>query len=322
MISASQRYLKNNNLLPEYSGESVVVSLETLIEKNLIKSPSKLLGDDSCSGTVVVRLNGTSEYGADSLKMNYLPNLKCKNYNSKNLLSYIMSDVTTSGSGLYELPDGYIYKGNKVNNYVSFYGHIYRIMSVDSSGIVKLIKNESEPITRIWDNKYNIEADRSYGISNYADSSIMQGLLDDYNNRKKISLQAREHVVAHDVCIGKRSSTDFSISLDSDCQELITNQLISIPNVSDFAMASLDPNCNSIISKSCKNYNYLSGVLVDSWTTTGVTDNTYQVYYIGSSLSYLDNANEHHTYNIIIYIDGNEFVKSGDGKKSSPYIIE
>ena len=139
---------------------------------------------------------------------------------------------------------------------------------------------------------------------------------------KKISLQAREHVVAHDTCIGKRLSTDFSISLDSDCQELITNQLISIPSVSDFAMASLDPNCDSIISKSCKNYNYLSGVLVDSWTTTGVTDNTYQVYYIGNSLSYLDNANEHHSYNIIIYIDGNEYVKSGDGKKSSPYIIE
>ena len=322
MILSAKKYFKEKNLIPEKANESSKVLLKTLVSYGYIKSPEDLLGDSSCDGSVTVRKNGIVSNEAKSGKLNYTVELKCKDYNSNTLKYYMMKDLTENDSGLYRDGSYYVYKGDMPNNYLRFYNTMYRIMEVDSNNIVKLIKNESELATVKWDNKYNSSVDASYGKSIYKDSAILKLLIKNYNNKKIVSPSSHDHIVSYDVCIGKRSSADNSISRELDCSETLPQQYITLINLSDYARASLDPECNSISSKSCKNYNYLYNVIPESWTLNATTNNTYQVFYLSSSMPYLENANEHHSYNIVIYIDGNEIVKSGNGTLNNPYVIE
>lgn len=322
MVTAAQKYFKDNNLLPMSESDTRTVKLEKLVEDKYIKSTKKALKDETCEGSVTVRRNGISIDENNEGYLNYIYDLKCEDYSTVHLIDKLKENVVTSDSGLYAYDGGYIFKGDKPNNYITFYDNNYRIMSIDKNGIIKLIKETAEPTSRIWDNKYNTEVNYSYGKTIYKDSSILNSLINDYKNRKKINDSARSHVVAYDSCIGKRKSTDYTISKELDCSEVLEKQVISMINTSDYAMASLDSECNSVKSRSCNNYNYLKNVVLSTWTMNSILDNTYQAIYISGGILNFDNANLYNEYNIVIYIDGNELYTTGIGTSTNPYIIK
>ena len=322
MITAANKYFTKKDLLPESPGESEMVTLDTLVTGEYIKSPEKALKDTNCEGYVVARKNGDVEQLSLTGKVEYNVYLKCDDYKSNTLYENIMTDLTTSGSGLYKDSKYYVYKGEDVKNYLKFYGKTYRIMSVDENQVVKLLSVNDGNYTRPWDDKYNIEVENSYGKTIYKDSFILKMLLDDYGTDRIISKEARQHIVSYDVCIGKRDRYDTSISWDIDCSEKLTNQVVSLMSVSDYARASLDPDCNSIEERSCGNYNYLYDAISNTWTTNAVMDSSYEVFYINSGTAQVGYASDYNPYNMVIYIDGNELVNSGSGSETDPYIIE
>lgn len=319
MITSAGSYF--NGKMPEQEAESKTVSLKKMVEKGYIKSPEKALKDNSCEGSVTVRRNGSSVDTNDGGFLNYTVDLKCKDYKTSHLLDKITEEIVTSESGLYKDENEYIFRGNKVNNYINFYGQNYRIMSIDEDGLVKLIKEVPEPSTRFWDNKYNVEVNSSYGKNIYKDSAILSYLITDYQNSKRISKKAKEHIVAHDVCVGKRSVNDYSISKELDCSEILEKQIVSLINVSDYARASIDPNCDSTIAKSCKNYNYLSNVSASSWTMNSIKENTYDVLFLSDGVQEVQPASTYSEYSMILYIDGNELYQDGKGTANDPYKI-
>lgn len=322
MINALEKYVKSENKEPKAEGELLEVDLSTLVNKNYIKSTEKLLDDSTCNGTVSVRRNGASVESTNGGYLSYTVDLNCNNYSTTHLSDKIIEDnLVTQESGLYQDGEGYIFKGDKVKNYITFFGIDYRIMSIDKNGILKLIKNEPEVTTKIWDNKFNVETNRSTGKNIFKDSIIRDYLINDYESLKKVSLEARKNIVAYDVCVGKRSSSNYTIDLTLDCSEMLEKQVVSLLNVSDFARASLDENCVDLRSQSCNNYNYLRGVATDSWTLNVITDNTYEVIYLSNGRMELQNANTYNTYNIVIYIDGSQIYNSGNGSSTSPYIV-
>lgn len=315
MISAATKYFEDNKSLPAF-GEVSEVSLDTLVNKEYIKSTLDLIGDDTCSGMVYVRNNGNTDN-----VYNYTANLECKDYKNDTLKDILLNNVVSSGNGLYNVDGVYYFKGDEVNNYITFYDKQYRIMSVEN-GLVKLIRVETNDMgSKIWDNKYNKDAGYSYGKNIYADSQILKSINKDYNTDKFISAEARKHIVANKACIGKRKIGDYTISKAIDCSELLEGQVIFLPTASDFALASTDPDCTSLNSKSCRNYNYLKKILYSSWTSNTVSNNTYQAYYLLSGTIEYQNANTYNEYNVIIYIDGNERVLSGNGTETKPYVI-
>lgn len=322
MITAAEEYINNKDKVPISEGEVTKVKLDKLIGGGYIKSTEDLLDDTSCKGEVRVRRNGSSiEFNGEGF-LNYTVDLTCDNYKTLHLIDKIKEGVVTSESGLYSVGEDYIFKGNKVNNYITLYGINYRIMSIDKNGIMKLIKAEPEAASRLWDSKFNSEVERSYGKNIYKDSVILTHLMNDYENAKKINKKTKQKIVAYDVCIGKRSGNDYSISKELDCSEVLENQVVSLINASDFAMASTDPDCNSAISRSCKNYNYLSNVVPSGWTMNTLSENTYEVFYISDGLLNHQNANSYIEYNLVIYIDGNELYTKGIGSDDNPYVIE
>ena len=322
MIKAAEKYFRMNKLEPTIEGKTSRVSLSTLVSNKYIKSSESYLKDSSCTGSVIARMNGVSLEKNKGGFVNYLVNLNCKNYKTPTILENLKEMSSDAKSGLYQVGSEYIFKGEKPKNYISFYDKDYRIMGITSDGLIKLIRSEYEPLSRMWDNKYNLETKQSNGKTIYKDSLILSYLTDDYLNEKKIKSDARKHIIANNVCIGKRSRTDSRISKEIDCQEIIPNQLISLMTASDFFLASSDPDCTSTASRSCNNYNYLKKVANSSWTSNSVTENTHEVLNLSGGIIIAQNANIYNFYNIIIYIDGNEKIKSGSGTEEDPFIIK
>lgn len=321
MITAAEKYFNDKDIMPAEEGGVVSVDLDKLVDAEYIKSSEKLLDDNTCKGSVTARRNGASIDSNNGGYLNYTVTLDCKEYSTVHLLDKLKEDTVSEGSGLYAFGDGYIYKGDKPNNYITFFGKNYRIVSIDKEGILKLIREEPEITSRIWDNKYNTEVNYSYGKNIYKDSKILEYLIEDYKNVKKINTKAKSHVVAYDSCIGKRSNVDYSIDKAKDCSEILEKQIISLISVSDFALASADPECNSTNSKSCRNYNYMYKIASSTWTSNSSLDNSYEVFYISDGLLQYQNANKYNEYNIVIHIDGNEMYKEGKGTLENPYII-
>ena len=322
MISATEKYITDKDKIPVNEAQVVTIKLKKLIEDGYIKSTEKYLGDSTCSGEVKVRRNGSSIEINEGGFLNYTVTLKCDNYQTTHLVDKLKEQIVTEESGLYKIGEDYIFRGDQVKNYINLYGVSYRIMSIDKNNVLKLIKIEPEGTARLWDNKFNSEVNYSYGKNIYKDSSILKYLLGDYNNQKKITKRAKQKMMAYDVCIGKRSSDDKRISKELDCSAILEDQIVSLMNSSDFAIASTDADCNSTVSRSCRNYNYLYNVAYSSWTLNSLSENTYEAFYISDGLLQHQNCNLYNEYNIVIYIDGEELYTEGKGTFEQPYVIK
>lgn len=328
MISASEKYFKKKKILPTSEGETAEVSLSKLVKGGYIKSSEDLLEDSSCKGTVIVRNNGESIKENEGGYYLYSVNLECKDYSTETLSDNIIKNVVTSGAGLYQTENGYIFKGETdaskkeyVNNYITFFGRDYRIISIDSNGDLRLIKTEQERNSGAWDNKYNEIEKKAYGENKYADSSILKRLVADYNTEKKIKKEAKKYIVAKDICVDLISTTNGSLT-NNGCQNILKNQVIGLIDIRDFAIASLDPDCNSIYSRSCRNYNYMREFLDITWTSSAVAENTYQAYYMNQGMPKYEKTSSTKRYYIVINISGNITNFEGDGSLENPYVIK
>lgn len=321
MVSSAEKYFKDNDAIPTKEGENSTVRIDKLVEEKYIKSPEKALGDNTCKGSVTVRRNGASIEQNGEGFLSYTYTLDCEKYSTVHLADKIKENIVTEESGLYKVGDEYIFKGDKPKNYITFFGKNYRIMGIDRNGIVKLIKDEPEITRRMWDNKYNTEVNKNFGKNIYKDSLILTNLINDYKNEKKISKDAKKKIVAYNVCIGKRKNTDFTISKELDCSEVLENQVISLISISDYALASLDTECKTTVSNSCNNYNYLYNMASSTWTLSTISNNTYESIFVSAGMEEIQNSNNYNEYNIVIYIDGDMLYQSGNGTLEKPYVI-
>lgn len=310
MISASQKYAKNRKKLPKNNGDSVVINLSDLEDKDYIKKATDVIKNDSCTGTVTIKNNGGQYL--------YIPDLVCENHKTQHLIDTLLKDVVDSKDGLYKVNDGYVYKGAKVNNYVSINKKIYRIMSIDENNILKLVYLKQDDKMYVWDRKYNVEKKQSVGKNDYTDSNMLDIINEKY---EKISDSEKKHFVSYNLCIGKRSKSNLAVNKDEECSVILPNQFIGLLNTYDFAMASYDIDCNSIKSGACQNYNYLHQSLGTTWLINGLADNTYDVAYYSGGYIYYNMAYYSKKVHYVFYIDGNEIINKGDGSKDNPYVI-
>lgn len=329
MISAAKKYFTNKKKEPTAEGEKVEVSLDKLVSGGYLKSPEKYLKDSTCKGSVTVQNNGASVKENKGGYLLYYTNLNCKDYKTNTLVNNIKNKETKTGAGLYKVENEYIFKGQDdtsndkyVENYIEFYGTMYRILKIDSEGNLKLLKVDSENRQYRWDSKYNDKEKRALGENDFQTSLLLENLYTIYKNPKIYNDKAKQYIVSKDLCIGKRSIDDKLLISNSDCDYVANKQLIGLISVNDFALASLDPDCKTIDSGSCANFNYLNNFLYQTWTLNGVKENTYEVYYLASGMPYYTEANDYVDYNIVIYISGNIVNFSGKGTEKEPYIVK
>lgn len=320
MVKAVKTKYKNSSELPS-NGNKLEVNISKLIEEGLMKNISEYTKDEetSCSGKVTIYNNNDNFL--------YIPNINCGDkYKTKNLHDTIISDnLVTTGNGLYQINDEYVFKGDNINNYISINNILFRIISINEDGTIRLIENKrkAENIT-VWDDRYNIDKNVNYGINNYYENGLSSRLkekLESIYKSDTYSSELKAYFIPRENCIGKRSITESDNSGEIECSKKSEATPISIIALYEYFRASLDPNCTSVESASCSNYNYFNSNLESFWTLTADKDTSYKVYRISSGDVVLSNASGSTNIKIVVNVNGDLPIVSGDGSESSPYII-
>ena len=315
--AAIKYYKKNENMLPA-EGQSVEVDAVTLANDKYMKPLSKLKKKVSCTGRVVVKkVNGNFIYA---------PYLDCgENYRTKKLSDVVLSEIVSSGSGLYEMNDQYVFRGEKINNYIQLDKQLFRIVKVTRENEMLIIPViQKNRISYSWDNRYNAERSYNYGVNDYRISRVYDQLQALYNAKDNVWLsdKDKEKLSSFSLCIGKRDEKDTNNSNQLECSDILENQMIGLLSVSDYKNASIDSNCYNPTNKACQNYNYLKTDF-NWWTVSASSKNSYQVIYInGNGYAEVTNASSTKVLRPVFMLGSHVMVKDGDGSEANPYTLK
>lgn len=324
IVSAGKNYYEDNQDKLPVTG-STSIDTGTLIAEGYLNDLSRYTEDGvSCSGKLYVTKN-PNDYS-------YRANLDCGNsYETKTFKDVVMQNLTTSGSGLYEsvqvapgnsdeMQTVYIFKGDNVNNYIKVGDYFWRIVKIFENGEIMVV-GDPELLRTRWDNRFNLEENAYRGINEYEVSRMKDSILSEVVEDKDGYLLIKSLITPHTACIGRRYLDDTSRDGSVECSETLTNQYFSLIAAYDYMNASMDTNCKTALDNSCYNYNYLASSNEETWTITGVADNTYEVYYIDGTLE-ADYANVTNGVRLLAHLDANVTYVSGTGTYEDPYILK
>lgn len=317
MKRAAVKYTnQNQGLLPKSEGEIKTIKLDTLVNNKKIKE-LKALEDENiiCTGYVSISMKDKDYI--------YKPYLKCgKYYETKTIADYIKANepVVTSDDGLYAYGEKLVYRGENPNNYVALGDKIYRIIEVTEDGNLKLISTVNYENNVVWDNRYNGEIKKNFGINNFTKSRLKEFLNLMYKGQY-FSDNDKKMISKHDICIGKRALNDVSIDGASECSVKEQDQYVSLIQVNEYMRASIDQNCTASNKRECSNYNYLLKISSDFKTINAVSDNTYQIYSVSYGIVQVTNASNRFKIYPVIYLDKDVLYKSGNGTSETPYTL-
>ncbi len=316
MVEAAKEYYSaRKNRLPKEDDSTVEVSIGTLIDAELIDEitdPSD--SSQTCSGHVEV-----TKVGDD---YSYTPFLTCKGNYEPKYLTDIIKDVKTDeyGNGVYKMGDELVYRGEDVNNYVSFNNQLWRIVKVDSEGDIKLVLAQLTNESYAYDEAYNSEAEYESGItSNYLNTNIRK-VLDNYY-KDNFSTDSKAKIVSKDICVGKYTDESDEYSVEKECSIKKEDEKIGLLNASDYKNASLDSGCTKLESQECSNYNYLSSNAITTWLLNTSSRNTYEGFYLHGEIT-ITGASNYININPVIFITSKSIVSDGNGTLEKPYIIK
>ncbi len=228
----------------------------------------------------------------------------------------------TSGDGLYEdeYEDGkYTYKGANPNNYIKFNNELWRIISVDSDGIIKIMRAQS-----IGDQSWERSESKEWATASL--NTYFNGTY--YNS---LTSTAKSQIVSRDFSVGKipRTNNDLNnqINLENSAK---WNGKIALPTASEYLRANSNKSaCETMTlfnnNDICKNTNLMFTSNYQWWTITPRIDRSNTAYRINSDGHISDGANiATNRYDIrpAIYISSRTKLISGTGTQSNPYTIE
>lgn len=314
MKNAAIKYFnEHSDQLPSLNNE-VVIGMEELVNENLIKNFDRLLKNKeaSCTGNVTVRNN--------NYYYQYIPYIDCGNdYQTSYLYQKIINDnnVVTEGNGLYEINDELVFRGEDLNNYISFADKLWRIIKINNDHSIRIIEVNRDD-NYVWDNRYNISVSSSNGINDYRVSRIKDSIEEIYQSEDEFNEKEKSYIVAHNVCLDSKSETD---GISYTCSNILENQYISLLNANEYMIASIDNNCTKLNDKQCANYNYIANFSKSFWTITANssrTDKVFKIYKI-PDVTYASNNG---SIQVVIHLSGKTIYASGKGTSEDPYKIK
>ncbi len=320
MVKGAEKYLeKNPNYISEETKEGVININQ--LEQGYMKGLSELLKEGvSCSGEVRI--------GLIEDRITYFPYLDCgEKYKTILLYEQIMKtqELVEQGPGLYEMGDELVFRGELVNNYISFGNRLWRIVSIDQDKNVKIIDDTMQKKV-VWDNRFNVERNRSEGINVYYDSktehSQMKRHFDDLLfDEKYLNLSDWNKITYMDLCVGARNQEEKSKSGNVECKKIVSEQLMGLIAAYEFMRVSLDENCLTTISLACQNYNYLVLHNQALWTLTPDLEVTYRVYSVNTKSLYPLKASSRGGVLSVVMLNKNVSIVKGDGSVDNPYML-
>ena len=309
ILNAAKNYYKDNEKeLPQNNNEIVSISSDKLVEEKYLKDLTKSSKNknDTCTGNATVTKNDDLYY--------YSVSLSCgNNYETKKLKDVITKDIVESGNGLYKYNDAFVFRGENVNNYVSFAGITWRVLRVNADGTIRMIETTRKQPTP-WDDRYNSDKRYNIGINDFTVSRIKDYINNAYNELKDSD---KLFTVKQNLCIGKRSKVETNNDGSIECSNTLNEQNVGLMQLNEFALASISNKCLNPLDPDCTNYNYLSnsGAI---WTITADKDTSYKSYVIANGAS-LANTLVYNQARMVVHINSQVNYVSGDGTIDKPY---
>lgn len=328
MVLAAKAYYaeeENVSLLPT-DGQELTITVNTLTTGNFMKSLTSLLKDgNDCTGEIRVS-NAAGVY-------TYLPYLNCGEayYSSELYNKMIAKDLVTTGDGLYQIGTEYVYRGQNINNYVTYADKLWRVVKIDETKQISLILASPEKITTyVYDDRYNIEKENNFGINEFNVSRIKDSLvtyLDGVNREgtPNFTSKDKEKLVATTLCTGNRGEEQLFSSGKVECNTTLEDMTIGLLNLYDYARASLETTCTKPSDLQCQNYNYLGAVGTTGsswWLSTGNSDFTYEAYRVKNTGAIeATSCNTRASLRPVVVIKDNIFSTGGTGTEEDPYLL-
>lgn len=318
MKNAAMKYYsetENKGSLPE-EGESTSIGDIVLSEGGYMRPLEKLIKKYTCTGKVTVTKKGDNYI--------YAPYLDCgKSYKTVEFYNKLIKEAVTEGDGLYQDTNGYVFRGDNPNNYISLDNMLWRIISIDENNTMELVSTDLVDIIQ-WDDRYNSQQETQKGYNDFMKSRFRETFESILENNKTrdheeiiIPTSIKNILIPVNNCFDKYpdNQTDFT-----NCTN--KNELnISAISVGEFIKASLDADCKTPKNKECQNYNYLA-IREEAFTITGVSSNNFGVYHIGRNGAIgITDASDTMGFFPVIRIPESIMYVSGEGTKDNPYII-
>ena len=269
--------------------------------KELIVSNDFKIGDDKfsskASGTVFISKNDIiffiERFDKCAMKTNISRDLilvdkKCPKYK---LVKGIINLITEEGEGLYIDNDTYQYKGLNVNNYLTFYEETWRIISYNSDGTVKIIRD-----TPVED------------VENKNISSYLNDLSSKYYTPLSVDWPNGKTTLIPDM--------SYSDIEKSEQQDLYKSK-VGILTLSDYFKTQVETCSIEIDIAICKNESFINKTM---WLANANDNNQYYLYKDGNV--YNDSLDGIKDIYPVLVIDSDFQIASGDGTKTNHYQLK
>ena len=324
MKDAAVSYMADHpEYYPKNDGDIVEVPADNLVAEGKMRDLSQYFGEGMCSGKVQVE-----KAGSDYL---YTPYLNCgEEYTTVELYRKIAenNEIVKEGNGLYSTNEGYIFRGENIDNYVKLDNALWRIVKINNDGNVVLILSNGIVNSKPWDNRFNEEKNYEAGLNNYNVSRIKDYLKDvyagnvEFDDEKVLSDKDRARIVSYSLCVGKRSMDSTSKNNSEECKQKLQDQKLGLLTLSEYLYASLDENCKSANTKSCTNYNYLA-IDEEWWLATASTANDYEVFKVDRwGIVQVDTAGTYSQVRPVVYLNSRAMYLGGKGTLQDPYTVK
>ena len=233
--------------------------------------------------------------------------------------------VVTDGDGLYaaEYEDGrYIYKGANPNNYITFSGETWRIISVEADGTLKIMRSES-----IGDRAFDTTGG-TYGSNNWTRPADLNTYL---NEEYLPTLSDSDKVVSHNFSIGAVTSSNNDLAGQiADENGTTWNGKVGLITVSEYLRANTNTeqcgtfSLNNDNYSTCKTTNWMYSAVPSGdymWTISPDASSSNRVFTVNSR----GPVNRHLAYYsrgvVPVFYLTSDITLSGTGEPGDPYVI-
>ena len=231
--------------------------------------------------------------------------------------------IVTVGDGLYkdEYEDRYFYRGKNPNNYITFNNETWRIVSIESDGTIKIIRNESIG-DRVWDSSNSNNWVRPSSLNTYLNGTYLTSTLNS---------AAQSQIVAKDWSIGPVTwaNNDLKGQINDENSQK-WNGKVALITMSEYIRSNNNQsNCKTLLQNQnnpsdCTNTTWMFNNDY-WWTLSSHVDNSSRVFAIYPS-GY--GPNSHGAMNTTtairpsVYLSSDIKITGGNGSSSSPYQIK
>ena len=266
--------------------------------------------------------------------------------------------IVNDGDGLYEdkyIDDRYIFKGSNPNNYVSFNGELWRIVSVDKEGNIQIMRNDlldarafdskgvrdvtsddggsyctdADDGCNAWTANKNIIGEPKYFVNGDFSGEVKKDseMLTYLNGEYLKSLKDSDYIINQNWAIGGAAGDASLKSQTYTEQKSEWNGKVGLITASDYIKATTGKNCDSLDSMnlnyaSCKEKNWMFKDGVAWWTISPMDNASVQLWYVGEG-GFINNDSASKLFAVrpVVYLS-NDILLTGDGTINSPYILK